>query len=501
MAGDPLRPVQPGGHSPLVRNARTVNAVLEATRAYQRTRRNWGSRGFEDPPAWGVDHYTDPANSDGAGYDQRWASWSGRFSAGTTYYSWETTCIKSELIIPANSGWVWVSGGIYVQHGPGTWTDASGMAVSLSGASATDRSYQVVARAAIRDLDDMASSMSGRITDWKKFAAGQVYAVEGASSQVDPVSIVTGNYDPQEGGYSAFHGEADFGLLLFVGETAKRLAFVAGFYIQGPAIGGLQYAFRATHGYTGSSSDVLNKGRCWLTYQPVNFTTTTPDVTALAITATESPDNGTHAATHTVAFYSSVTGGEPSFTYAWDFGDSSTSTSAAPSHGFAYAGTYRPLVTVVDSIGQSATAQLNTITITGGSSPPPPPPPPPPPTSNCTACDLVGNYPTLVVPDGPNAGTWTANSAWQDVGAYYVAGWSSATGFGGVSTYCIRSTCTINGVTYHAGDVVIYVGDTAKTDTGNVEQWQGDTTSVGPPAIMTFAGTHLKAAGNLTLTT
>ncbi|MFO0806029.1 MAG: hypothetical protein U0791_23230 [Gemmataceae bacterium] len=42
MAGDPLRPVRPGGHSPLVRDTRAVNAVLAAARDFQQRRRGAG---------------------------------------------------------------------------------------------------------------------------------------------------------------------------------------------------------------------------------------------------------------------------------------------------------------------------------------------------------------------------------------------------------------------------------------------------------------------------
>ncbi len=57
-----------------------------------------------------------------------------------------------------------------------------------------------------------------------------------------------------------------------------------------------------------------------------------------------------------VNFCATVTGGLKPYTYAWDFGDSSTATAACPQHAFNGVGCYTVALTVTDSCTQTATA-------------------------------------------------------------------------------------------------------------------------------------------------
>lgn len=66
----------------------------------------------------------------------------------------------------------------------------------------------------------------------------------------------------------------------------------------------------------------------------------------------------------TVQFTSTVQGGVPPYSYLWNFGDGSTSTSANPSHTYDAAGTFYPIVKVTDSNGNSDEADIE-IVVTG----------------------------------------------------------------------------------------------------------------------------------------
>lgn len=86
--------------------------------------------------------------------------------------------------------------------------------------------------------------------------------------------------------------------------------------------------------------------------------TVNPALAAAPTASTLSPTTTT-----SVSFNAGATGGTPSLSYAWNFGDSSTSTAASPSHTFASAGTYTVSVTVKDAYGEKVTKTL-TVTVT-----------------------------------------------------------------------------------------------------------------------------------------
>ena len=82
----------------------------------------------------------------------------------------------------------------------------------------------------------------------------------------------------------------------------------------------------------------------------------TDDSTPLA-TASASPQSG--EAPLDVAFTGSVTDGDAPLTYAWDFGDGSSSTSQYPNHTYGTVGTYTASFTVTDIDGDSDTASVS----------------------------------------------------------------------------------------------------------------------------------------------
>ncbi|MDF1562624.1 MAG: PKD domain-containing protein [Deltaproteobacteria bacterium] len=78
------------------------------------------------------------------------------------------------------------------------------------------------------------------------------------------------------------------------------------------------------------------------------------DNSAPSVSVSANPDKG--IAPLTVAFTSSVSGGDAPLSFAWIFGDGSTSTLQNPSHTYATAGTYTAQLTVTDANGDPATA-------------------------------------------------------------------------------------------------------------------------------------------------
>ena len=80
-----------------------------------------------------------------------------------------------------------------------------------------------------------------------------------------------------------------------------------------------------------------------------------PGVTLSAIHAsTDTPSTSTP-----VTFNLTVTQGTPPYTYAWNFGDSTASTNASPTHTFRSPGTYEVLVVVEDHVGSIASERYS----------------------------------------------------------------------------------------------------------------------------------------------
>jgi PKD repeat protein len=91
--------------------------------------------------------------------------------------------------------------------------------------------------------------------------------------------------------------------------------------------------------------------------------------TPLSASTTASPTTGN--APLNVSFTGSATGGTAPYTYSWNFGDgSATSTTQNPSHGYTAAGTYTATLTVTDSASPAHTAtSTQTITVSNSTSP------------------------------------------------------------------------------------------------------------------------------------
>lgn len=79
----------------------------------------------------------------------------------------------------------------------------------------------------------------------------------------------------------------------------------------------------------------------------------------LAITASASANPTSGAAPLTVQFTGGATGGEAPYSYAWTFGDGSSSTQQNPTHTYTAAGDYAAELTVTDGAGDSATSVAN----------------------------------------------------------------------------------------------------------------------------------------------
>ncbi len=69
-----------------------------------------------------------------------------------------------------------------------------------------------------------------------------------------------------------------------------------------------------------------------------------------------------------VAFTSRIAGGSPEFSYAWNFGDGSSSALADPTHTYLNAGAYQSVLRVTDGAGQFAEAEWSVFVTVGGGS-------------------------------------------------------------------------------------------------------------------------------------
>lgn len=90
--------------------------------------------------------------------------------------------------------------------------------------------------------------------------------------------------------------------------------------------------------------------------------TVNPALSAAATVSKSSVATGT-----SVWFNATASGGTPTYTYSWVFGDAGHAATASASHAFTTAGTYTATVWVNDSVGQSVVKTVSvTVTSTGG---------------------------------------------------------------------------------------------------------------------------------------
>ena len=86
------------------------------------------------------------------------------------------------------------------------------------------------------------------------------------------------------------------------------------------------------------------------------------DTTALTVTASANPIAGN--APLAVSFKAYPNAGHPPYTFSWEFGDGGSSSDQNPSHTYASAGNFSPVLTVTDSDATSATDSQLTIRVT-----------------------------------------------------------------------------------------------------------------------------------------
>jgi len=85
--------------------------------------------------------------------------------------------------------------------------------------------------------------------------------------------------------------------------------------------------------------------------------------TPFSVSANVNPAQG--PAPLTVAFTAAVTGGQAPFTYAWAFGDSTSSSEQNPAHTYATAGSFKVILTVTGGAGAKATDDHLTVRALG----------------------------------------------------------------------------------------------------------------------------------------
>ncbi len=134
----------------------------------------------------------------------------------------------------------------------------------------------------------------------------------------------------------------------------------------GTAAGGTSpytYAWTFGDGGTGSGPIVSHAFAAADTY-PVNLTVTDSVGHLLLVTKSISVASELSAdftftpvspvVGETISFSALVSGGSPPFTYAWNFGDGTTSAAATPGYTYARAGSYNVSLTVTDAVGRVA---------------------------------------------------------------------------------------------------------------------------------------------------
>lgn len=165
--------------------------------------------------------------------------------------------------------------------------------------------------------------------------------------------------------------------------------------------GNVSYSENTTYTYTtaGSYTAILNVTDATGTYLQQSFSIIVTGggtgSTPLAVTASASPTSGLTPLT--VNFASTVTGGTPSYAYAWNYGDGSAlGTTSNPSHVYTVAGNYTVNLTVTDTASHVAYANIP-VTVAA-------PPPPLVITGSFTPTPSVGTLPFKISYTGSASG-------------------------------------------------------------------------------------------------
>jgi PKD repeat protein len=167
-------------------------------------------------------------------------------------------------------------------------------------------------------------------------------ANEGSTGQVS-FSNVTGG----SGAYTYSYDFNNDGVFEITNSTSPTATVPASYLADGPG-------FQTVHGRVTDSSGAT-----------ADYTTTISILNVPPSVQLSAPSTG--AAGVALNFAATVTDPSPvdtaaGFTYAWNFGDGSTSTQAAPSHAYAAAGTYTVKLTATDKDGGATTASA-TVTV------------------------------------------------------------------------------------------------------------------------------------------
>jgi uncharacterized repeat protein (TIGR01451 family) len=125
------------------------------------------------------------------------------------------------------------------------------------------------------------------------------------------------------------------------------------------------------------------------------------------------------------------------FTYAWDFGDGSTSNQAAPSHTYAALGTYPVKLTVTDKDGGSTTATATATVATPGS-------------FIVTQFEKIPNFGANPTITAAKSGNWSDATTWS-LGRLPAAGDVVSIGANTVVTYDLVSDVQVKTVAIQAG--------------------------------------------------
>ena len=204
------------------------------------------------------------------------------------------------------------------------------------------------------------------------------------------------------------------------------------------------------------------------------FTATAPAVTLLAgllgVTATAAVSAGD--APLAVSFQAVATGGTPSFSYSWDFGDGNFGVGATPSHTYLVTGSYTATVTVTDSGGQVASASTLLIKVA------------PQLTATANGAPSIGDAP-LVVQFSATAGGGLApfSYAWSFGDGATSASQNPAHSFSAAGSYNPTLTVTdANGVSVSANAATVIVNP-APVATASAGVGAGDA-----PLAVSFTG-------------
>jgi PKD repeat protein len=121
------------------------------------------------------------------------------------------------------------------------------------------------------------------------------------------------------------------------------------------------YSTAGSHNVLLTAKDSSPSPQTATSQQTITVTSPPPPPPSLTASFTESLSNTVVG--QTISFTGSASGGTSPYSYAWNFGDSSTGSGSSVSHAYQTAGVYAVVLTVTDATGHIASAS-NTVTVT-----------------------------------------------------------------------------------------------------------------------------------------